>query len=120
MSFVDKIQDYIRRISTSEYLYFVIIVIGALLLGGITFSIVRKSPVSIGVTIIFPRSYFQTQMETIIVALGYISGFLGAYLIYNAKRKIHDPDYVNMIITMGIFLMLFSSFLLWTLNYIKR
>jgi len=118
-----KLEKYIiglRGLITNERfietLYVIILVLSA---SGFTYVVVNSSPpLSPGGTAIAIGTD-QTSIEFLLVLFGYLIGLIGLYIIYRARRYLHNPRFMLFIMMGGMLLSALSFLLLNTLYSIK-
>ncbi len=112
-----KVAGYISDLSLLEKIAYVLALPIA---GGLFYVMVEKPPAMGGYGMVFPSTRGQTSSELMLSALGYSLGTLGFYLIFTAKKHVHNPRYATFQVLAGALMIVLSVMYLLVMLGMKR
>ncbi len=98
---IRKIERSISSIFNEKILAALFILITSLSVSGFTYVLVYKPPPMTNTGVIAPGLDRETSSEAILVAITYILGLFGLYLVYIARHHIHNPKYMSLLLISG-------------------
>lgn len=90
-----------------------------LLASGFIYVLVFKPPPMTRMGIISVGREGQTVTEMLLVAFDYGIGVVGLYLVYSARRYMHNPRYMVFLFISGALISAFSIVMLLTIHNLK-
>ncbi len=114
-----KAVSIVERILEPRNLAVVLVVISALVAGGLAFVLAHRPPPMAGTRLVWPSLNMETSAEMLVVGLMYLLGFVGLWMIYEAERHRHRGEYVNQYVAGGIVLFLLALIMLFAMSAMK-
>lgn len=96
--FLERLLGYLSDLSLLEKVAYLV---SLPIVGGIFFVVVERPPPVTGRGMVFPSTRTQTVSELILSSLGYALASSGFYLIFSAKRHLHNPRYATFQVLAG-------------------
>ncbi len=109
----------VERVLEPRNLAIILVIISALVAGGLAFVLAHRPPPMAGTRLVWPSINMETSAEMLVVGLLYLLGFAGLWMVYEAEKHRHRGEYVNQYVMGGIVLFLLSLIMLFVMSAMK-